>query len=187
MVGLAALWIPILASAVIVFIASSIIHMALPWHKGDYPKLTAESSVMDALRPLELPPGDYMVPRASDMNEMKTPEFQERMRQGPVIVMTVRPNGPWNMSRSLLQWFIYSIVVSIFAGYVGGRAMPAGSDYLHVFQIVGTTAIVGYSLALAQQSIWYGRGWSLTIRSAIDGVLYGALTAGTFGWLWPTA
>jgi hypothetical protein len=91
------------------------------------------------------------------------------------------------MSRSLLLWFIYSIVVSIFAGYVGGRAMPAGTDYLRVFQIVGTTAIVGYSLALPQLSIWYGRGWSLTIRSAIDGVVYGALTAGTFGWLWPTA
>lgn len=187
MVSLGALWIPILISAVIVFIASSIIHMALPWHKSDYPKLAAERSVMDALRPLALPPGDYMIPRASDMKEMKTPEFQDRMRQGPVIVMTVRPNGPWKMGGSLLQWFIYSIVVSIFAAYIGGRALPAGADYPHVFQIVGTTAIAGYSLALAQHSIWYGRGWGLTIRSAVDGVIYGALTAGTFGWLWPAA
>jgi hypothetical protein len=187
MVSLGALWIPILVSAVIVFVASSIIHMALPWHKGEYPKVPAERSVMDALRPFALPPGDYMIPRASDMKEMKTPQFQERMRQGPVIVMTVRPNGPWNVGGSLLQWFIYSIVVSIFAGYAGGSALPAGADYLRVFQIVGTTAIVGYSLALPQLSIWYGRGWGLTIRSAIDGVIYGALTAGTFGWLWPTA
>lgn len=185
MVSLGALWMPILVSAVIVFIASSIIHMALPWHKRDYPKLAAERSIMDALRPLALPPGDYMIPRPSDMKEMKTPEFQDLMRQGPVIVMTVRPNGPWHMGGSLLQWFIYSIVVSIFAGYVGGRALPAGTDYLRVFQIVGTTAIAGYALALAQLSIWYGRGWGLTIRSAIDGVIYGALTAGTFGWLWP--
>lgn len=187
MVSLEALWIPILASAVIVFIASSIIHMALPWHKGDYPKLAAEKSVMDALRPLALPPGDYMFPRASHMNEMKTPQFQERMRQGPVILMTIRPNGSWKMGGMLLQWFIYSIVVSIFAGYVGGRALPTGAAYLHVFQIVGTTAVAGYSLALAQLSIWYGRGWNLTIRSAIDGVIYGALTAGTFGWMWPAA
>jgi hypothetical protein len=185
MISLGALWIPILLSAAIVFIASSIVHMASPWHKGDYPKLGAEHSVIDALRPLAMPPGDYMIPRANDMKDMKTPEFQERMRQGPVIVMTVRPNGPWGMGRSLCQWFIYSVVVSIFAGYVGGRALPAGAAYLHVFQIVGTTAIAGYSLALAQLSIWYGRGWGLTIRSAIDGVIYGALTAGTFGWLWP--
>jgi hypothetical protein len=187
MVSLEALWIPILVSGVIVFLASSIIHMALPWHRSDYPKLAAERGVMDALRPLALPPGDYMIPRATDMKEMKTPEFQERMRQGPVIVMTVRANGPWNMGGSLLQWFIYSIVVSIFAAYVGGRALTAGATYLHVFQIVGTTAIAGYSLALAQLPIWYGRGWGLTIRSAVDGVIYGLLTAGTFGWLWPAA
>jgi len=187
MVSIGAVWVPILLSAVIVFIASSIIHMALPWHHGDYPKLAAEDKVIDALRPLALPPGDYMIPRANGSKEMKTPGFQQRMRQGPVIVMTVRPNGPWNMGGSLLQWFIYSIVVSIFAGYVGGRALPAGAHYLHVFQIVGTTAVAGYSLALAQVSIWYGRGWGLTIRSAVDGVIYGALTAGTFGWLWPAA
>ena len=185
MVSLEALWMPILVSAVIVFMASSVIHMALPWHKRDYPKLVVEGSVIDALRPLALPPGDYVIPRATHMKEMKTPEFQERMRQGPVIVMTVRPNGPWHMGRSLSQWFIYSLVVSIFAGYVGGRTLPPGTQYLQVFQIVGTTAIAGYSLALAQLSIWYGRGWGLTIRSAVDGVIYGALTAGTFGWLWP--
>jgi hypothetical protein len=185
MVGLVALWLPILVSAVIVFIASSVIHMVLPWHKRDYPQLAAEASVMDALRPLALPPGDYMIPRAGDMKALKTPEFQERMRRGPVIVMTVRPNGPWNIGSSLMYWFIYSILVSIFAGYVGGRALPAGAAYPHVFQIVGTTAIAGYSLALAQHSIWYGRGWGLTLRSAVDGVIYGALTAGTFGWLWP--
>jgi hypothetical protein len=185
MVTLEALWAPILASAVIVFIASSVIHMVLPWHKRDYPALPGERGVMDALRPFALPPGDYLMPRAGDMKEFKTPEFQERLRQGPVIVMTVRPNGPWNMGRSLLQWFVYAILVSVFAGYAGGRALPAGADYLHVFQMVGTTAIAGYSLALAQHSIWYARGWGLTIRSAMDGVVYGALTAGTFGWLWP--
>src|ERR1700722_6802858 len=141
MVSLEALWVPILLSAVIVFIASSIIHMALPWHKRDYPKLAVERSLMDALRPLALPPGDYMIPRADNMKEMKAPEFQERMRQGPVIVMTVRPNGSWNIGRSLLQWFIYSIVVSIFAAYVGRRALPTGAEYLHVFKIIAATAV----------------------------------------------
>jgi len=33
MVSLAALWLPILLAAVFVFIASSIIHMVLPYHK----------------------------------------------------------------------------------------------------------------------------------------------------------
>jgi len=185
MLSLEVLWMPVLASAVIVFIASSLIHMVLPWHRADYPKLAAEQNVMEALRPLALPPGDYMIPRAGGLEEMKTPAFQQRMREGPVIVMTVRPNGPWKMGASLLQWFLYALVVSFFAAYVGASALPSGVPYLRVFQIVGTTAVVGYTLALAQLSIWYGRGWGLTIRSVVDGVVYGVLTAGTFGWLWP--
>ena len=63
MTGLSALVVPIFLSAVFVFVASSVIHMLLPWHKSDCPKLSNEDSVRDALRPLAIPPGDYMVPR----------------------------------------------------------------------------------------------------------------------------
>jgi hypothetical protein len=62
MTGLAALWLPILLSSVIVFVVSSVIHTVLPWHKNDYPRIPNEEKVMDALRPLAIPPGDYMVP-----------------------------------------------------------------------------------------------------------------------------
>jgi len=48
MVSITALWLPILLSAVIVFVASSIIHMLLPIHKSDYRKLPDEEKVMDA-------------------------------------------------------------------------------------------------------------------------------------------
>ena len=77
MISLGALWLPILLSAVIVFLASSVVHMALLWHKNDYPRLPREDEVMAALRPLAIPPGDYMVPRASTREEMQTPEFTE--------------------------------------------------------------------------------------------------------------
>ena len=63
MTALPALWLPILLSSVIVFVVSSVIHMALPWHKSDYPPIPNEDKVMDALRPFAIPPGDYMVPR----------------------------------------------------------------------------------------------------------------------------
>ena len=187
MVSLEALWIPILLSAVIVFIASSIIHMALPWHKGDYPKLAAEQSVMDALLPLALPPGDYMIPRASHMNEMKTPQFQERMRKGPVILMTIRPNGTWKWAEcfysglSIQSWCRYSQVMSAAARC---RQVP------RIYMCSRSSAprqLPATPWHWPKLSIWYGRGWNLTIRSAIDGVIYGALTAGTFGWLWPAA
>ena len=185
MTGLDALWLPILLSAVIVFVASSIIHMGPFWHRGDYPKVPNQDKVQDALRPLAIPPGDYMLPRASNMKEMRTPEHMEKLTKGPVMMLTVLPNGPGSMARSLVLWFLYTVVVSFFAAYVASRALPPGTDYLRVFQLVGATAFVGYSLALLQMSIWYRRAWNLTFKAIFDGLIYGLLTAGTFGWLWP--
>jgi len=185
MTGLFALWLPILLSSVIVFVASSIIHMAPLWHKKDYPQLPNEDKVIEALRPLAIPPGDYMVPRATSQAEMRSPEFAEKMNKGPNIVFTVIPNGPWSMGKNLTQWFLYLVVAGIFTAYVAGRALPPGTEYLRVFQLAGATAFIGYALALWQMSIWYRRGWSMTIKSTVDGLIYALLTAGTFGWLWP--
>lgn len=185
MTPLAALWLPIVLSAVIVFVASSIIHMAPLWHRSDYPRLSNQDDVTAALRPLAIPPGDYFLPRAGNMKEMKTPEFQERLNQGPVVVMTVLPNGPMSMARNLSLWFVYLLVVSLFAAYIASRALPTGTHYRTVFRFAGTTAFVGYALALWQMSIWYWRAWSMTIKSTIDGLIYALLTAGVFGWLWP--
>lgn len=185
MTGLVALWLPILLSAVIVFIASSLIHMVLPWHKSDYPKMPDEGGVSDALRPFAIPPGDYMIPRCSSMKEMGSPEFLEKMDRGPVMIVTVMPNGRPGMSRNLGLWFVYCCAISVFAAYIAGRALPPATDYLQVFRFAGATAFLGYAGALWQQSIWYRRAWSLTIKATIDGLIYGLLTAGTFGWLWP--
>jgi hypothetical protein len=185
MTGLAFLWLPILLSAVIVFVVSSIIHTVLPWHKSDYPKMPNEDKAMDALRPLAIPPGDYMVPRPTSRQDMRSPEFLEKMKKGPVMVLTVMPSGAMAMGKNLTLWFVYSVVVGIFAAYVAGRALPPGTQYLQVFRFVGTTAFIGYSLALWQMSIWYRRAWTTTIKATVDGLLYALLTAGTFGWLWP--
>src|SRR6267378_4486611 len=161
MTGLSALWLPILLSSVIVFVASLVIHMALPWwHKSDYPNVPNEDKLRDALRPLAVPPGDYMVPRPSNMQEMRSPEFSEKMKKGPVVMLTVIPNGPPSMTKSLVLWFVYSA-------------------------LVGATAFIAYAAALWQMSIWYHRAWGTTIRSTVDGLIYALLTAGTFGWLWP--
>jgi hypothetical protein len=185
MTALHALWLPILLSSVIVFVASSVIHMALPWHKTDYPRVPDEDRVMEAIRPLAIPPGDYMVPRATARGEMASPEFAEKMKRGPVLVLTVMPNGPFSMGRNLILWFLYSAVVGLFAAYVAGRALPPGARYLAVFRFVGATAFIGYALALWQMSIWYRRAWTTTVKATVDGLIYALLTAGTFGWLWP--
>jgi hypothetical protein len=185
MVPLTSLWIPILVSAVIVFVASSIIHMALRYHRSDMRKMPAETEVMEALRRFNLAPGDYMLPRAEGPEGMKSPEFRDKMTKGPVAFMTVVKSGPPAMGASLLQWFFHSLLVGIFAGYVAGRALPPGALYLDVFRFAGTTAFAGYSLALLHDSIWYHRAWSTTLKFMFDGLIYGLLTAGVFGWLWP--
>jgi hypothetical protein len=185
MTTLYSLWLPILLSSVIVFLASSVIHMASPWHKSDYPRVPNEDKVMDALRPLAIPPGDYMVPRPSSAQHMRSPEFLEKMNKGPVTVLTVLPNGPTPMAKNLVLWFLYSAVVGVFAAYVAGRALPVGARYLSVFRFAGVSAFLGYSVALWQMSIWYRRAWSTTIKATVDGLIYALLTAGTFGWLWP--
>ena len=185
MTALVLLWLPILVAAVFVFIASTVIHMFLGWHKNDYFKMPNEDKAMDALRPLAVPPGDYVVPHCSGPEEMKSPAFKEKMSKGPVLIVTVRPNGLPGMGTYLVKWFIFCVVVSIFAGYVASSALTPGTPYLRVFQLVGTAAFMAYSFAIWPLSIWYGRSWSTTIKSTVDGLVYGLLTAGTFGWLWP--
>src|ERR1700691_167437 len=132
MTGLHLLWAPVLLSSVIVFVASSIIHMLSPWHKSDYPGVPNQDKVMDSLRPFEIPPGDYMVPRPSSHKEYATPEFQEKVKKGPVMMVTVWPNGPTSMGRNLGMWFLYSCVIGVFAAYVSGRALRPGANYLNV-------------------------------------------------------
>jgi hypothetical protein len=185
MVPVTSLWLPILVSAVIVFVASAIIHMVLPYHRGDLRKVAKEEELQEALRRFNLPPGDYALPHASTPAEMKDPRFVERRSKGPVVLMTVIEPGPPAMGRELTLWFIFTIVVSIFAAYIAGRAVGPGGDYLQVFRFAGCTAFVGHSLALADNSIWFRRNWGMTIKSMIDGLIYGLLTGGTFGWLWP--
>lgn len=185
MVDITMLWLPILLSAVFVFIISSIIHMAPLWHKNEYPAVPNQDKVMEALRPFNIPPGDYMMPRCKEHAEMKTPEFTEKLKKGPVMLMTVLPNGPMSMGSSLVLWFCYLIVVSIFSAYIAGRALGPGAEYLAVHRFAGATAFAGYTLAIFQTSIWYKRAWSTTLKVTFDGLIYALVTGGTFGWLWP--
>jgi hypothetical protein len=187
MVELVSLWLPILLSAVVVFIASSVMHMVLRYHRADFAKVPSEDAVMDALRAFDIPPGDYVIPCAGGPEAMKSPEFVEKMTKGPVASLTVMKSGPPSMTGSLVQWFVYCVVVSVFAAYVAGRALGADAPYLSVFRFIGATAFIGYSLALLQNSIWYKRKWNTTFKTMFDGLVYAALTAGVFGWLWPSA
>ena len=185
MVPIHALWLPILLSAVIVFVASSIIHMVLPVHKSDYRKLPDEAKVLDNLRAAGVTPGrEYRFPFCTQ-KEMKSPEAIEKFKRGPVGLLVIMPSGTMKMGKFLGQWFVYCVVVSIFAAYLTGRTRAPGTEYLEVFRVAGCTAFIGYALAQAQNSIWRGVTWGVTLKHMLDGLIFGLLTGGTFGWLWP--
>ena len=185
MVSIISLWLPILLSAVVVFIVSSVLHMFLKYHNSDYKKLPGEDKVMDDLRKANIPAGDYMFPYCTENKERNSQEFKDKINKGPAGVLTIFHGGAFSMGPSLAQWFIYCLIVGVFAAYVAGRALEPGANYLSVFRFAGATAFVGYSLALLQNSIWYKKNWTATLKSMFDGLIYALLTAGVFGWLWP--
>ena len=187
MISLAALWLPIVLSAVVVFIVSSVVHMVLPYHKSDYGKLPKEDDILAAMRGAGLRPGAYMFPFLGGMKEMGTPAAQAKYEKGPVGMLTVMPNGMPAMPKFLAQWFVYSLVVSLFAAYIASRTLAPGTHYLQVFRVVGCVSFLAYAGAHAADPIWRGARWSTTFKNLFDGLLYGLMTGGVFGWLWPQA
>ena len=185
MVSLTALWLPIVLAAVAVFIASSVIHMAFKYHNSEYKQLPDEASVLDAMRGAKAGPGFYSFPYAASMKEMGTPEMMEKYTQGPVGTVNVNPSGPPAMGKPLLLWFTYSIVVGIFAGYLASRTLAPGTHYLQVFRVVGCASFMAYAFAHFSDAVWKTKPWSMTLKHVFDGLVYGLLTAGIFGWLWP--
>jgi hypothetical protein len=184
MVPLAALWLPIVLSAVIVFIASSIMHMVLPYHKSDYSQLPNEDTVRATLRAANLKRGLYVMPYCTH-KDMKSPETMAKYKEGPVGFITILPSGPPAMPKFLIQWFVYCLVIGFFVAYLAAHTIAPGTNYLEVFRVVGTAAFLAYGLGLVINGIWKGQMWGNTMKEVFDGLVYSLLTAGTFGWLWP--
>ena len=184
MVSLLSLWLPIVAAAVLVFVASSLVHMVLRWHAKDYRQLPREDDVRSALRTAGVTPGFYNFPWCRP-EEMGTPENRAKYAQGPVGMLTIIPNGPVQLGKHLAAWFVYTLVVSLFTGYIAGRTLAAGTDYLQVFRIAGAVAFMAYGLGPVVDSIWKGQRWGITAKNVADGLAYSLVTAGAFGWLWP--
>ena len=181
------LWLPILLSAVFVFVASSILHMALPIHKSDCKQIANEAAVLEAMRSSGVQSGNYAFPWAASMKQMGSPEMTAKVESGPCGFLTVLPPGGWHMGKSLVWWFVFSLIVGTLVAYLSWHALDPGAAYLEVFRITGMAAVLAYAVGHFHESIWKGVSWSTTGKFIFDGVVYGLVTAGTFGWLWPAA
>lgn len=182
-VGLMSLWLPIVLSALIVFIASSLVWMVVKWHDSDWSKLPDEEAARAALKGVG--PGQYSIPHAASNSARQDPEWMEKCKEGPMGMLVMFPSGLPAMGKQLVQWMVYCLVISLLVAYVASATLAEGTAYLKVFQVAGTVAVLAYAGAAAQGAIWFGHTWSRTVKDIIDGVVYGLLSAGVFGWLWP--
>ncbi len=182
---IADLWLPILLSAVGVFIASSLVHMVIQWHNSDCGLLPNEDAVLAGMRGAGVKPGMYMFPRAADMKECSSPEMVAKYNQGPVGFLTVMPNGPMQLGKALGGWFLYCLVAAVFIAYIADVALMPGSDFMSVFRFTATAAFMAHGLGVVNERIWKGASWSYVIKFTIDGLLYALVTGAVFGWMWP--
>lgn len=187
MVALTDLLLPVLLSGVAVFIVSSIIHMATPMHKSDFDTLPDEDNLRGALRDASLKPGQYMFPRPGSMKEMGEPHMLAKYEEGPVGYMAVLPNGPLAIGKSLGLWFLYSLVISLFAAYLATLSLEKGAAYMDVFQVTSTVAFLGYAFGNVNDWLWKGGCGSTTLKYLVDGLFYSLATAGVFASMWPAA
>ena len=185
MVALAELWMPIVASAIAVFVVSSLVHMVIKWHAADCKGFPNEDAVRDALRKGGLAPGSYFFPHCKGMKEMGSPEMVKKFVEGPVGYVVIRPSGNPGMGKYLGAWFLYCVLVAFFLAYLAAHTVAKGTEYLAVFRVVGTAAFLVHGISPLLDAIWKGQRLSATFKYMFDGLLYALVTAGVFGWLWP--
>lgn len=185
MVSWSALALPAALSAVLVFVVSSLVHMVLKWHNTEYGKLANEDEVRAALNKGGAKPGMYVLPHCTDHKQLGEPALQKKFAEGPVGLLVLRPAGPPSLGAPLSKWFLYSLVVSLIAGYVARSTLAPGADYLAVFRVVGVSAWLAYAWQAPSDAIWKGIPMASVIKYMTDGLMYALVTAGAFAWLWP--
>jgi hypothetical protein len=185
MVPLMQLWLPILLSAVGVFIASSLIHMVIKWHNGQYFKLSNEDEVRAVLRKGNPAPGQYVIPYCKDGGDMRNPEMQQKFVDGPIAMMMVRPTGPPAMGKMLGAWFVFTLFAALFAAYLASVTIAPGAASLHVFRVVATVSFLTYGGGTLIDAIWMGLPWRAAFAYVLDAVVYAAVSGGVFVYFWP--
>ncbi len=187
MIPLLQLWLPILTGAVGAFIASSILHMVLQgWHRPDYHGFSNEDEVRAAMRKGSPVPGMYMIPWCPP-EKMKDPATLAKFTEGPVAFAILRPNGMFNMGKSLGMWFGFCLLVAIFANYIGGSTLAAGTESMQVFRVTAVAAFMGFGLGALPNCIWWGEPLRATAKDLIDGAVYALIVGAMATWLWPHA
>lgn len=187
MVPLLALWLPILASAAFVFIASAAIWMLTPLHRHDFKDAgESQGALLSIIRAVGLTPGVYVVPWCKGEKTKDSPARRE-LAPGPCALITVMPGVP-GMARSLAAWLLHLLLVGVLVAYLAAHAgLAPGAGFASVFRVAGTAALLAHAGYALPMSIWHAMPWTQLPGRLIDGCVYAALTGVAFAWLWPDA
>lgn len=187
MVPLVQLWLPILLAAVGIHIASAIIHMFLQfWHSPDYHGFSNEDEVQKALGKGNPAPGIYMVPYCKP-EDMRKPETLEKFKKSPQAYLFVRAATGMNMTKPLIQWFVFCLLVALFSGYLAGATLGTSAESMQVFRVVSTAAFMAFGLGTIPYAIWFGEPWKSVTKSLVDALVYGCIAGAVFAFFWPHA
>lgn len=183
--GMLNLWLPILVTAVLIFVASSLIHMVFKWHNSDYKKVANEDEVRAAIRAGSPAPGQYVVPYCMDMKDMKGEAMMKKFTEGPIAFVTVRKNGPPAMGTTLALWFVFTVFIAAVAAYVASQVYGLKANPHQAGHLVGMLSFLAYAAGSVPLGIWMGKPWGSVAKDVLDGFIYGVISALTFMWLWP--
>jgi hypothetical protein len=183
MLSLAQLWLPIVVSAVLIFVASSVIHMLLKYHNSEYRKLPDEEAARAVLR--SAAPGQYVIPYVADFKEIQNPEMVAKFREGPIAFITAKPACEPTMKAALIQWFVLDLVVVTLVAYLASRTLAPGASGLAICREAGLVTFLAYGTGSVMNAIWMGKPWSACAKEVFDALVYAVVTALTFAWLWP--
>jgi mannitol-specific phosphotransferase system IIBC component len=175
-----ALWLPILVSAVVLFIASSIAWTVLTHHFHDHNKLPNEEEFMAQVRSMELPNATYIFPLYLSHKDAQNPDNVKRYNDGPrgVIMLWDVPN----IGRNLGLTFLYFFIIATVTAYIGWASMGPGVGFLKAFQVIGAIGVLVFASSGQLNAIWFPRR---TLNDFLDGVVFGVLMGLVFGLLWP--
>ena len=174
------LWLPIVATTGAVFVLSSILWMALPFHKGDFQKLPGEGEYSALLKRNPLPVGRYVIGWCAP-GDAKAPAKPD----DPHALLLVQRPGPVGMGKSLLIWIFYVFAISILVGYLAHLSLARGAEAMRVFRYTSVAALLAYGAAAFPKAIWEGVPWKLVPVAVFDALVYAAATGAVFAWLWP--
>ena len=181
---LAGLSIPILLSAIAVFVISLAGRLLIGHHKADWNELPEEGDTMEFLRKSGIKPGCYIFPLVHS-KEHRTDELKEqRLEAGPWGTIHVW-TSQGNLGSRLLQTFTFHLVASFFIAYLGTLAIEPGAGFLKAFQVTGTAGILAYAFGGVPNAIWFSRHVRPAVLDVVDGICFGLITGVVFGLLWP--